>query len=275
MRYLLFITVFVIFIVSNSVAQENTSFGTGSGTLGSYNTNIGFEAGKNNTGLRNTFLGYRAAYYNTGANNTFVGFYSGYYNTSGQHNTFVGLYSGRYSTTGSYNLLLGNYSGYYMTTGEYNTYLGSRAGFSNQVGDRNVFLGNSAGYYETGSDKLYIDNSSTTTPLIYGEFDNDIVAINGKLYAEEIIVQDPAWSDFVFEEDYSLKPLNEVEQFIKTNKHLPEIPSEKEVKENGVSLGEMQSKLLQKVEELTLYMIDLKKENDALKQRLNNLEELN
>ncbi|MGH7453858.1 MAG: TMF family protein, partial [bacterium] len=66
--------------------------------------------------------------------------------------------------------------------------------------------------------------------------------------------------------------LEEVEQYIKTNKHLPGIPSEKEVAENGVSLGEMQAKLLQKIEELTLYMIELKKENDLLQKRVSSLE---
>jgi hypothetical protein len=59
--------------------------------------------------------------------------------------------------------------------------------------------------------------------------------------------------------------LGEVEQFIKANNHLPEIPTEAEVKENGVGLGEMNAKLLQKVEELTLYLIDLQKQIDALK----------
>jgi len=81
------------------------------------------------------------------------------------------------------------------------------------------------------------------------------------------------WSDFVFNEDYHLKPLNEIEEFIKINKHLPEIPSAKEVEANGVALGEMQAKLLQKVEELTLYMIELKKENDTIKKKLAELDQ--
>ena len=67
-------------------------------------------------------------------------------------------------------------------------------------------------------------------------------------------------------------PLEEVEKHIKKNKHLPDIPSEKEILENGVGLGEMQSKLLQKIEELTLYVIDIKKENAELRQRLSLLE---
>jgi trimeric autotransporter adhesin len=74
------------------------------------------------------------------------------------------------------------------------------------------------------------------------------------------------WADYVFNEDYKLMSLLEVESFIKLNKHLPEIPSADEVKENGHKLGEMDVLLLKKVEELTLYLIDLKREVDSLKE---------
>ena len=70
----------------------------------------------------------------------------------------------------------------------------------------------------------------------------------------------------MFEEEYKLLPLVEVEQYIKQNSRLPNIPSAKEVEENGVNLGEMQSKLLLKIEELTLYILDLQKQIDELKQ---------
>jgi hypothetical protein len=93
------------------------------------------------------------------------------------------------------------------------------------------------------------------------------LSVNGTIRAKEIIV-DSGWSDFVFEETYVLPPLDEVEKYIYANKHLPGIPSETEVKENGVTLGIVSSKLLQKIEELTLYVINQKKENDSLKARL-------
>lgn len=95
--------------------------------------------------------------------------------------------------------------------------------------------------------------------------------VNGKIRANEIVVNTTG-ADFVFEDDYDLRALSEVESFIKENKHLPDIPTAKEVEENGVSLGEMQSKLLQKIEELTLYMIELKKENDVLKAKVYDLD---
>ena len=69
------------------------------------------------------------------------------------------------------------------------------------------------------------------------------------------------WADFVFEDDYSLMSLNELDNYIKVNKHLPEIPTTQEVEENGISVGEMNAKLLQKIEELTLYVIELQKKN--------------
>ena len=70
----------------------------------------------------------------------------------------------------------------------------------------------------------------------------------------------------MFENDYNLLPLNEVEQYIKQNNRLPNIPSAQEIEENGLDLGEMQSKLLLKIEEMTLYILDLQKQIDELKQ---------
>ncbi len=78
----------------------------------------------------------------------------------------------------------------------------------------------------------------------------------GTIRAEEVKVA-TGWSDFVFEPDYELKSLEQVEEFITENGHLQDIPSAEEVEENGISLGEMDAKLLRKVEELTLYIIEL------------------
>jgi len=98
------------------------------------------------------------------------------------------------------------------------------------------------------------------------------VAVGGKVVCKEIEVTLTGMPDFVFSNDYKLRSLYDVENFIKANKHLPDVPSEQEVTANGLNLGDMNATLLQKVEELTLYMIDLKKENDALKTRVSNLE---
>lgn len=90
------------------------------------------------------------------------------------------------------------------------------------------------------------------------------LAVNGKIRAKEIKVE-TGWSDFVFEKKYDLPTLLEVETHIKEKGHLKDIPSAKEVEENGVLLGEMDSKLLQKIEELTLYTIQQEKEIEKLK----------
>ncbi len=98
------------------------------------------------------------------------------------------------------------------------------------------------------------------------------LAVEGTIGAREIKVEATGWSDFVFEDNYELRTLEEVEEHINENGHLPEIPSEAEVTENGINLGEMNAKLLQKIEELTLYLIEQHKEIKKLKEKVNRLE---
>jgi len=98
------------------------------------------------------------------------------------------------------------------------------------------------------------------------------LAVAGKIGCKEMEVRLTGFPDFVFNSDYKLRSLYDVENFINENKHLPDVPSATEVLENGLNVGDMSATLLQKVEELTLYMIQLQKENDALKARISNLE---
>lgn len=105
------------------------------------------------------------------------------------------------------------------------------------------------------------------------------VAITNKLEAKEIKVTLTPTADFVFEKEYGLPKLEEVEKFVIENKHLPEIASAKEMEKEGVNVGEFQIKLLQKIEELTLYSIDLNKKNkeqeDLIKSQADILKSLN
>jgi hypothetical protein len=187
----------------NTNGSKNTFIGDSAGfsnTTGSWNTFIGYYAGvsntigcsniftgnesgnSNTTGYENTFIGYMAGRYNTtGYQNVFLGKDAGKGNTTGNDNSFLGYQAGFSTTIGNYNTLLGYRAGYSNTSGSNNTFIGNDAGYSNTTGQGNLFLGYNAGYNETGSNKLYIDNSSTSSPLIYGEFDNNIVTINGKL----------------------------------------------------------------------------------------------
>ena len=99
------------------------------------------------------------------------------------------------------------------------------------------------------------------------------LTVKGKIHAEEVIIDlNVPVADYVFAENYPLMPLHKVEQFVKINNHLPEIPSATEVKEKGLSLGEMQNKLLQKIEELTLYVIEQQKINEKQGVRIEELE---
>ena len=106
----------------------------------------------------------------------------------------------------------------------------------------------------------------TTNPGIYK------LAVEGVIGAREVVVTTDGWSDFVFEPTYNLIPLENLEQFIKQNKHLPDVPSADEVIENGLSLGQSDAILLQKVEELTLYLIEQNKEMKEVKERMNKIE---
>ena len=90
--------------------------------------------------------------------------------------------------------------------------------------------------------------------------------VKGTIRSQEVKVTLDGWSDFVFKKEYDLPTLAEVEKHIKEKGHLENIPSEKEVLENGISLGEMNAKLLQKIEELTLYSIQQSKEIEVLKE---------
>jgi len=177
----------------------NTAVGYQASTntnTGYNNTTVGYQAGLDNTtGYNNCFFGHQAGTNSTSGNdNTSVGYKSGFYTTEGVGNSFFGTNSGYNNTTADNNTFIGGSAGYSNTTGENNTILGRSAGFSNTTGSRNIFIGYQAGYNETGSNKLYIANSDTTTPLIYGEFDNEILNVNGKLKPNSITVDDEGLS---------------------------------------------------------------------------------
>lgn len=96
------------------------------------------------------------------------------------------------------------------------------------------------------------------------------LAVDGGILCEEVkVISNVPSADYVFENGYNLRSLNEVEAFVNENKHLPDVPSAKEFKENGYKVGEMDNLLLQKIEELTLYIIEQQKQIDELKSKLN------
>ncbi len=105
------------------------------------------------------------------------------------------------------------------------------------------------------------------------------LAVEGKIGAREVVVTQGAWADYVFDDAYNLPTLNEVESYINEHKRLPDVPSAKEISEKGLPVSDMMTKQMQKIEELTLYLIDMKKElteigaeNTRLKERIAVLE---
>lgn len=99
--------------------------------------------------------------------------------------------------------------------------------------------------------------------------------VAGKIRACEVILEQNNWCDYVFEANYNLLSIYEIEQFIKENKHLPNIPSAKEVSQNGIAISDMTQRLMEKIEELTLYIIQQHKEIELLKQKIYQIENEN
>ena len=156
----------------NSDEQENYNTGVGKlslpfNTTGEYNSGYGYRSLFNNSiGEKNTGIGVNALYNNTtGSSNIGLGYDANFNNKTGSDNTMIGFRAGRGQSNNDV---------------EENVYIGSLAGF-NATGSKNIFIGKDAGFSETGSSLLYIENSNSPDPLIWGDFLNDDVKINGDL----------------------------------------------------------------------------------------------
>lgn len=290
--------------MTNSITEENIFLGLNAGRNRVNNTAIGLSG--TGTGVGNTALGASALYnITTGSDNVAVGIQALYGNLGGASNLAFGTGALRNNTGGSFNAAFGAYTLYNnngdrnlafgygalnsLTTGTRNTAIGYEAGYYSQ-GDKNVYIGNQAGpgAAATESNTLYISNTPTTTPLVYGDFTTKYLAVGelsvadraaatsggyrllvkGGMITEKIKVATAStgdWADYVFDNDYKVMPLKDVEAFIKANKHLPNVPTTQDVMANGNDLGKTDAKLLEKIEELTLYVIELNKEIQALK----------
>lgn len=129
----------------------------------------------------------------------------------------------------------------------------------------------------SGSTTLHAVNSSGTS-LLFVRDDGNIgvgtttpqakFSVNGDVYSKKIKVTQTGWPDFVFSEKYTLMPLKELEKFIQAHNHLPGISSSKEVETEGLDVGGMQALQMQKIEELTLYIIELNKKIDELSKKV-------
>lgn len=168
-----------------SDADGNTAVGPytlASNTTGIYNTAIGTSSSRYNVdGDFNTTIGYLSGFSNvTGSNNTNIGLYTGLSNTTGMGNTNIGAGAGSDANSVSNNVNIGYQAGHENLTGENNTIIGTMAGMTG-AGSGKVLIGFNAGLTDTLDNVLYIDNSNTTAPLIFGDFANDTVRVNGSL----------------------------------------------------------------------------------------------
>lgn len=375
--------------LSDAIFDGSSVFiGAGSGENDDANNNknvaLGISAlGANTSGQRNHAIGHHALNSNTtGSGNFAVGLGTLQSNTNGSNNIALGNEAMETLESGSNNIALGIASMFNNYSSSGNVMLGYQTGYQNSSGSNNIFLGYQAGYNETGSNKLYIDNSNTTSPLIYGDFDantlgfmgfvgigtktpvaalhvegdnndstsvlispqetssggiskiilsedhdgtysmqwryngigntnrlelwgksnttyygphmtidrndGDIyidgnmaiggdfssgykLSVAGKMICEELRVNLQAdWPDYVFTDNYNLMPVNELENYIEDNGHLPNVPPASEMEKSGLEVGETQRMMMEKIEELTLYIIELKNEIEELKTNQDN-----
>lgn len=295
--------------------NQNSFFGALSGrfnTVGQRNTFIGFNSGRNNdSGNNNSFVGFASGLGNiSGINNSYVGMNTGRENADGNNNVFLGHSAGQNMTNGNRNVYLGADSGQ-QAMGSGNVFLGYRSGRIETGNNKLVIDNNDVDaiplvYGDFASGQLGINTTVLPSNMAFAVGGNAIIngtlytngklsigttgddpdydlTVKGKIHAQEVRVDlDGAIApDYVFYTDYDLSSLNEVEAYITKNGHLPNIPSAKQMEANGVNLKEMNLKLLEKIEELTLYTIQQEKElekqqrtNTVLESRLAKLESL-
>lgn len=293
-------------VFAGMLSIYSTSLGVNSfAPAWAYNTSIGNNAGNNSTGHSNTFLGASAGMNCSGNDNIGIGLNAGA-GSSGSQNIFIGTDSGLANGAGTNNVCLGFQAGHEMA-GSGNVIIGAGSGFSSEEsGSNNVFIGQYAGANEPGkSNKLCINNGTASKDLIWGDFaasqlkfhgkvgiggdkttafgnfpstagsiniSNYSLFVKGGILAEEVrVTLQSTWADYVFLKGYKLPTLEEVEAQINEKGHLHNVPSAKEIKENGIDLAEMSKIQQEKIEELTLYLIEQNKINKAQSKEISEL----
>jgi hypothetical protein len=280
-------------------------------TTGYQNTFLGTTSGfANTTGTNNIFIGVHSGFANTkGSNHVFLGNLSGHSNTIGPANTFLGYSSGYWTTTGANNVCVGTNAGYNNATGDNNVMLGANTQPASDNLQNTVAIGTNAqvalsnaivlGDYTNTSIAVGIGTNAPQFPLdvrgiinlrgngtlkfshlfnpnLRNGVTDQFLTVDDKgetvlaKYRSQIANVDQ-WSDKVFEKNYPLKPLAEVENYIDQYKHLPGVPSAEEVVEEGFDPARMDAKLLEKIEELTLHGI---RQEKTIRQQQTQIDEL-
>lgn len=298
---------------SGDQGNNNSFFGANAGrnTTANNNSFFGANSGQSNTtGQTNVFVGRNAGRNNIeGNNNVFTGNSTGLNNATGNFNTFLGTFAGRENIDGRRNVYIGGNAGR-NSVGSGNIFVGYRAGF-NEAGDNKLYIENTDAetpliYGDFNSDQIGVNTNIvpdgynfavngntqlegeliTTGRISIGTNADDpeyLLTVKGKVHVQEVKIDllGAIAPDYVFYEDYDLKTLQEVEAYIEKEGHLPNIPAASEMEREGINLKEMNLKLLEKIEELTLYTIaqektikEQKEINKELDKRLQKLERL-
>lgn len=282
---------------STGLFRNNLLLGikAGSGMTNSYdNVMLGGVAGYSSEGHSNSFIGGNSGGSSTGNENTFFGYRSGE-SSIVNSSIAIGSHSAN-GSTGNENLYIGYKAGI-NHTGDNNIHIGVGSGnaLNQTTGNDNVFIGNLVSIPHSNLDNiLAIDNTNTQTPLIFGNFQTNKVGINttnlatsvggedisnyslyveGGLLSDEVRVR-TVWADYVFQEEYDLKSIPELDLFISENGHLPNCPSEEQVLEQGIEIGNITKVQQEKIEELTLYIIQQDKEFKSLRKEFNELKKI-
>jgi hypothetical protein len=293
--------------------SSTVSFAAGNNVLGSatssssYNVALGFQVmNSNTTGSTNLAIGFGTLNHNTtGSANIAIGMYAlGIGNVTGSNSIAIGPQTLR-ASTGNQNLAVGIYAGQSLSTGNNNIFFGVLSGSSVTTGNNNLLIGHSAsnpdpgittgsnntiiGSYLTGftpsmSNHIILGDGSGHQRLVIDDRGNTGIGTNnpdakltvaGTVHASAVLVDQTvqATPDYVFDKDYDLSSLKDVKNYIDKNHHLPEIPSAAQVAKDGINLGEMNMKLLKKIEELTLYLLEKDKQLGDQAKRLDKLEQ--
>jgi hypothetical protein len=267
----------------NTTGIDNTATGYTalfSNTTASYNTADGYAAlHQNTTGTGNTATGVQALFSNTTGNyNTATGYGALDQNIIGNYNTTTGYGALDQNIIGNYNTAEGYLAGKYIANGSTadtgsssSVFIGANVKSLTASDNNEIVIGyNATG---AGSNSVVLGNSSITKTLLQG---NVLIGktsqtntsykldVNGDVRANKVVVNTTG-ADFVFDSTYQLITLDSLNSYINVHHHLPDIPSARQMQQQGMSLGEAYTRLLQKMEEMTLRMIDMQKQINELK----------
>ena len=153
-----------------------------------------------------------------------------------------------------------------LSSADYSTFydnLGNHTATQNINLSGNKIVGSSA-----GTNGIYVSSSGNVRIGDGSMIPTNALEVNGTVRSKEVLVEITGWSDFVFKKDYNLMSLAEVERYVKEHGHLPGVPSVADVEENGIGLGEMNAILLQKIEEMTLHLIEMEKRMQEMEKNI-------